>query len=75
MDFCDLAFSHFGLLWGDYVVTDPAFERPADVPYLLGSPDKAKNELDWCSKVSFEEMVSRMCEFWKTRIAGVDLAN
>ncbi len=34
--------------------------RPADVYYLRGDSTKAKDELGWSSKTSFEEMVTRM---------------
>src|SRR5207249_5555695 len=33
-DFCELAFGTLGLDWRQYVVTDPAFTRPAEVELL-----------------------------------------
>jgi GDPmannose 4,6-dehydratase len=62
---CDLvetAFKHVGLKWEDYVVQDPAFMRPAEVDLLLGDPQKAKKELGWEPKVSFEDLVKIMVD-------------
>ena len=67
-DLCEAAFMHFGRLWEDYVVTDPQFNRPSDVPYLLGSPYKAKNVLGWEPTVTFDDMIDRMCNFWSKRV-------
>jgi len=61
-DLVEAAFTHVGLKWEDYVVQDPAFMRPAEVDLLLGSPEKAKKELGWEPKVSFQELVRMMVE-------------
>ncbi|MBS5950342.1 MAG: GDP-mannose 4,6-dehydratase [Clostridium sp.] len=42
------------------VRVNPKFYRPAEVELLLGSPEKAKNKLDWSLEVSFRELVERM---------------
>jgi GDPmannose 4,6-dehydratase len=34
--------------------------RPADVYYLAGDSSKAREELGWKPKTSFDEMVSKM---------------
>ncbi|MCP5007050.1 MAG: GDP-mannose 4,6-dehydratase, partial [Planctomycetes bacterium] len=41
----DIAFSHVGLRWKDYVVVDPKFVRPAEVDILLGDAGKASEKL------------------------------
>lgn len=46
--------------WESYVVIDPEFYRAAEVDYLLGRPDKAKEKLGWVPKISFEELAERM---------------
>jgi len=62
-DFLDIAFAHVGITeWDDYVIIDPEFYRPAEVDYLLGSPQKAKYALNWSPEVSFKELVQRMVE-------------
>jgi GDPmannose 4,6-dehydratase len=60
-EFLDAAFNEVGLnRWDKYVGQDPRFMRPADVFYLAGDSAKAREELGWKRKTSFEEMVSRM---------------
>ena len=58
----DLAFSSAGLKWKDYVVKDPKFVRPAEVDLLIGDPAKAKRELGWTPKTSFEQLVKMMVD-------------
>jgi len=61
-DFCELAFSHVGLNYKDYVVVDPKFLRPAEVDLLLGDPSKAKKKLGWSPKVDLAGLVKMMIE-------------
>ncbi|WP_299413293.1 GDP-mannose 4,6-dehydratase [Acaryochloris sp. IP29b_bin.148] len=42
------------------VAVDPRYYRPTEVDTLLGSPEKAKEKLQWVPKVSFEELVAEM---------------
>jgi GDPmannose 4,6-dehydratase len=58
----EVAFSHAGLDWHDYVVKDPRFVRPAEVDLLIGDPGKAKRELGWEPEVSFEELIRMMVD-------------
>ena len=60
--FLEIAFSHVGLNYEDYVVIDPEFIRPAEVELLLGNPAKAKQKLGWQPKVSFEQLVAMMVD-------------
>jgi len=39
---------------------DKRYFRPAEVETLLGSPEKAKRELDWSPKISVKEMCAEM---------------
>lgn len=59
-EFADIAFSSVGLDYRDFVKTDPAFLRPAEVDTLLGNPRKANDQLDWKPEVSFAEMIEMM---------------
>ena len=60
--FVDAAFRAVDLNWRDYVVTDPAFIRPAEVDLLLGDPSKAKAELGWEPTIKFDDLVALMVE-------------
>lgn len=61
-EFVEIAFDHVGLDWRKYVVVDPRFIRPAEVDFLQGNAQKAKQELGWEPTVSFEELVKMMVE-------------
>jgi len=69
-EFCQLAFAHVELNWENYVVSDPKFYRPAEVSVLLGDCRKAREELGWQPKVSFEEMVRIMVDADLARLAS-----
>jgi GDPmannose 4,6-dehydratase len=61
-DFCAVAFGHVGLDWRDHVKTDPKFERPAEVDYLVGDASKAQEKLGWRPAVDFESLVRMMVD-------------
>jgi GDPmannose 4,6-dehydratase len=62
-DFLSTAFGYAGLdNWENYVVIDPEFYRPAEVDFLLGSCEKAKNVLGWIRKYSFDDLVKEMVD-------------
>jgi GDPmannose 4,6-dehydratase len=58
----ETAFSHVGLDWTKYVVSDPAFMRPAEVDVLLADPRRAKDELGWAPTVDFDGLVTMMVD-------------
>jgi len=69
-DFCKLAFSHVGLDYEHFVVSDPKFQRPAEVQVLLGNAAKAKDKLGWQPKTSLEELIAMMVDSDMRRISG-----
>jgi GDPmannose 4,6-dehydratase len=56
------AFSHVGLEWQKYVVSDPRFMRPAEVDLLLADPSKARQELGWTPQVDFQHLIAMMVD-------------
>jgi GDPmannose 4,6-dehydratase len=48
--------------WPRYVRQDPRFMRPAEVDLLMGDPTKARKQLGWVPKVTFEDLVRLMYE-------------
>ncbi len=58
----DVAFSHVGLDWSDYVTLDERFIRPAEVDLLIGDYSKAKVALGWAPTVGFEELIQMMVD-------------
>ncbi len=61
-EFAKAAFSSVGLNYENYVVSDPAFMRPAEVELLLGDPSRAVKELGWKQETSFNQMVDMMVQ-------------
>ncbi len=58
----ETAFGHAGLDWNQYVKTDPAFMRPAEVDVLLADPTRAREELEWEPRVKFKELIGMMVD-------------
>ena len=42
------------------VKVNPKFYRPAEVELLLGNSNKARQELGWLPKISFDKLVEKM---------------
>jgi GDPmannose 4,6-dehydratase len=61
-EFCEIAFSHAGLDYHDFVVQDPRYYRPAEVDLLISDPSKAGAELGWEPTVSLEELARMMVD-------------
>jgi GDPmannose 4,6-dehydratase len=61
-EFLAEAFSYVGLDWQDYVEIDPNYYRPAEVELLLGDPSKAKRQLGWEPRVTFQDLVRLMVD-------------
>lgn len=61
-ELCEVAFSHVGLNWQDYVVVDPKYYRPAEVDLLIGDASKARHLLGWKPEVTFEQLVRMMVD-------------
>ena len=61
-EFVEIAFSHVGLDWREYVVIDPKFHRPAEVDLLLSDPSKAIAALGWKPQTAFKKLVTMMVD-------------
>jgi GDPmannose 4,6-dehydratase len=61
-EFCEIAFSHVDLDYREYVKTDPAFLRPAEVDLLQGDASKARDKLGWTPQVDFPGLVRMMTD-------------
>jgi GDPmannose 4,6-dehydratase len=44
------------------VIINPKYFRPAEVETLLGDSTKAKQNLGWSPKISFEQLIKGMCK-------------
>jgi GDPmannose 4,6-dehydratase len=58
----EIAFDQAGLQTDEHVVIDDALKRPAEVDHLIGDASKAKRDLGWEPKTSFEELIRLMVD-------------
>lgn len=58
----ELAFTHVGLDYHQYVEVDPDLLRPAEVYHLRGDYSKAQRRLGWDPTISFEQLIARMVD-------------
>jgi GDPmannose 4,6-dehydratase len=61
-EFCEQAFGRLELDYREFVEIDPRYYRPAEVDLMLGSSAKARRELGWRPRVSFDELVAMMVD-------------
>ena len=61
-EFVEKAFDIMSLNWQEFVKIDKRFQRPLDVPCLMGDYSKAEKALHWEPKTKFDELVKIMVE-------------
>jgi GDPmannose 4,6-dehydratase len=58
----EIAFDQAGLKVGDHVEIDDALKRPAEVDRLVGDASKAKDQLGWEPRMTFEQLIRTMVD-------------
>jgi len=61
-EFAELAFAHVGLDYKDFVEVDSKYFRPTEVDLLIGDSEKARKNLHWKPRTSFQELVKMMVD-------------
>ena len=61
-EFLEMAFSHLGLDYRQYVTVDPQLYRPAEVNRLVGNYSKARERLGWTYTSSLSDLVREMVD-------------
>ncbi len=61
-EFLEIAFSHVGLSWQEYVEIDPQYFRPTEVDFLQGDASKAHAAFRWRPKTSFRQLIDMMVD-------------
>jgi GDPmannose 4,6-dehydratase len=61
-EFARMAFEHVGLDWRDYTQYDQRFERPTEVPDVIGDPSKADRQLGWRAETKIESLAQLMVD-------------
>jgi GDPmannose 4,6-dehydratase len=59
-EFAEKVFAKLDLDYSRYVAVDPRYFRPTEVDVLLGDASKAKKDLNWQPKVTFDQLVDMM---------------
>ena len=63
-EMCEVVFNHLDLDYKKYVVQNPKYLRPEELPYLKGDSTKIRNMLGWEPTYTFEGMMKEMVEHW-----------
>jgi GDPmannose 4,6-dehydratase len=64
-DMCEYVFGKLGLNYQDYVVQNPKYLRPEELPYLRGDNTKIVTQLGWKPAYTFEALMDEMIAHWK----------
>lgn len=66
----EIAFDQANLELDDHVVIDESLKRPAEVDHLVGDASKAKTELGWKPRTSFEQLIRLMVDADRMLLEG-----
>ena len=69
-EMCEVVFSYLNLNYKDYVVQNPKFLRPEELPYLKGDSTKVREILGWKPEYTFEALMHEMCDHWMDVFQG-----
>jgi len=70
-EMCDIVFSYLGLNYKDYVLQNPKYLRPEELPYLKGDSTKIRKILGWEPEYSFENLMKEMCDHWMDELQNI----
>ena len=70
-DMCKHIFEKLHLNYEDYVVQNPLYLRPEELPYLKGDSSKIRATLGWKTTYTFESMLDEMTDFWLDKYGNV----
>jgi len=61
---CNYVFSKLEMDYKTYVVQNPKYLRPEELPYLKGDSNKIRTELGWEPKYNFNMLMDEMIDYW-----------
>jgi GDPmannose 4,6-dehydratase len=67
---CQIVFSYLGLDYKEYVIQNPKFLRPEELPYLRGDSTKIRKELDWKPDYTLKATLHEMVDHWTDVLNG-----
>jgi GDPmannose 4,6-dehydratase len=63
-EMCETVFGYLNLDYRDYVVQNPKYIRPEELPYLRGDSTKIRTILGWQPTYTFESLMKEMVDYW-----------
>tara|TARA_R110000822_G_scaffold298120_1_gene420802 strand:+ start:1509 stop:2504 length:996 start_codon:yes stop_codon:yes gene_type:complete len=69
-EMCEIVFSYLGMDYREYVIQNPKYLRPEELPYLKGDSTKIRKTLGWKPTYTFEEMMEEMADHWISYYKG-----
>ncbi len=69
-DCLEIAFDQAGLEIDERVVIDESLKRPAEVDHLIGDASKARRDLGWEPRTSFEQLIRLMVDADRRLLSG-----
>jgi len=67
-DVCKIVFGKLGMNYENYVVQNPKYVRPEELPFLRGDSSKARKVLGWEPEISFEDNLQEMIDYWTKKL-------
>ncbi len=64
----EYVFSKLGMDYKEFVVQNPVFLRPEELPYLRGDCSKLKSTFNWQPEYTFHSLMDEMIEFWMDKL-------
>ena len=69
----DYVFNKVGLDSQKYLKTSEKYCRPEELHYLRGDSSKARTQLKWNPKITFEAMMDEMVEHWLEKLKKINV--
>jgi GDPmannose 4,6-dehydratase len=69
-EMCDIVFTYLNMNYKDYVVQNPKYMRPEELPYLKGDSTKIRTTLGWKPEYCFQELMEEMTDHWMDILQG-----
>lgn len=63
-EMCEYVFKKLDMNYQDYVIQNPKYMRPEELPYLRGDSTKIKTQLGWAPQTTFYQLMDEMIEHW-----------
>ena len=70
-EMCEVVFSYLDIDYNDYVVQNPKFLRPEELPYLKGDSTKFRKKMGWKPEYTFEALMHEMVDHWMDVLQGI----